>query len=158
MEIKFQMKFSSAALQILGYTRRSNTWNDFVTRAIPTWYKFSPDHIVSNFATYTTESHRNVMSVTHGGVLMTFMDYCMAAAVWDLTNGKNAFTIELNNRFVHTARLKRWLFGEIKIIEIGEIISLTGEIRANDPYGMLIMSSEGKFTLPKEPKRLDDSK
>ena len=96
------------------------------------------------------------MGVTHGGALMTYMDYCMAASVWDLTGGKSAYTIELNNKFIRPARIKRWLFGKVTPIAVGDTIELAGEIRANDPTGMVVLESYGKFTLPRELKVLND--
>lgn len=86
---------------------------------------------------------------------MTYMDYCMSATIWDLTGGGSAYTIELNNKFIRPARIKRWLFGKVITLVIGDTIELSGEIRANDPTGMLILQSYGKFTLPKQPKILD---
>jgi uncharacterized protein (TIGR00369 family) len=151
------MLYSPAALLLLGYTRRSDDWDDFVSRTMATWYKFSPDHSVSHFAWVNNQHHRNSMGVTHGGALMTYMDYCMAASVWDLTNGRSAYTIELNNKFIRPARIKRWLFGKVTPITVGDTIELAGEIRANDPTGMVVLESYGKFTLPRPLKILDDS-
>lgn len=150
------MKYSPAALELLGYTRRSDDWDDFVSRTMATWYKFSPDHSESNFVWVNNLHHRNTQGVTHGGALMTFMDYCMGATIWDLTNGGFAYTIELNNQFLHPARIKRWLFAKVVPKLIGETIELEGTIRANDPDGMPIIRSFGRFTLPKKPKMLDD--
>ena len=137
---------------------RSDSWQDFVTYTMQTWFKFSPDHTVSNFAWFNNEFHRNSMDVTHGGALMTYMDYCMAASIWDLSGGKSGFTIELNNKFVRPARIGRWLFAEVRVLSVGETIDLEGRINANDPSGMLILKSTGKFSLPKELKVLDNSK
>lgn len=149
------MKYSPAALEILGYTRRSPKWDDFVTKTMATWYKFSDDHSESKFAWINNEHHRNSMGVTHGGALMTYMDYAMSAAIWDLTGGGSAYTIELNNQFIKPARIQRWLFASVRPISVGDIIELEGEIRANDPTGMIVLKSQGKFTLPKLPKMLD---
>ena len=150
------MKYSPAALELLGYTRRSDKWNDFVTKTMATWYKFSPDHSVCNFAWVNNEHHRNSQGVTHGGALMTYMDYCMSATIWDLTGGGSAYTMQLDNQFVHPARIKRWLFCRVVPRGVGDTIELDGEIRANDPTGMPILRSYGKFTLPKKPKVLAD--
>lgn len=150
------MKYSPAALELLGYTRRSDDWDDFVSRTMATWYKFSPDHSESNFAWVNNLHHRNAQGVTHGGALMTFMDYCMGATIWDLTSGGFGYTVELNNQFLHPARIKRWLFAKVTPIHVGETIELEGTIRANDPDGMPIIRSFGRFTLPKKPKVLDD--
>ena len=87
---------------------------------------------------------------------MTYMDYCMAAHVWDLSGGKTAYTIELNNQFIRPARITRWLFAEVKATNITDIIELEGVVRANDPTGMLVLKSFGRFTLPKELKIIDD--
>jgi acyl-coenzyme A thioesterase PaaI-like protein len=87
---------------------------------------------------------------------MTYMDYCMGAHVWDLSGGKSAYTIELNNRFIRPARITRWLFGEVRHVITGEIIELAGTVRANDPTGMLVLESFGRFTLPKPLKIIDD--
>lgn len=150
------MKYSPAALELLGYTRRSDDWNDFVSRTMATWYKFSPDHKESNFVWINNEHHRNAQGVTHGGALMTFMDYCMGATIWDLTGGGFGYTVELNNQFLHPARIKRWLFAKVTPLYIGDTIELEGTIRANDPEGMPIIRSFGRFTLPKKPKVLND--
>lgn len=149
------MKYSPAALELLGYTRRSDKWNDFVTKTMATWYKFAPDHSECNFAWVNNEHHRNSQGVTHGGALMTYMDYCMSAAIWDLTGGA-AYTMQLDNQFLHPARIKRWLFCRVVPRGVGDVIELDGEIRANDPTGMPVLKSYGKFTLPKKPKILAD--
>jgi acyl-coenzyme A thioesterase PaaI-like protein len=151
------MKYTPASLRILGYTRRSAHWQDFVSKTMATWYKFSPDHSVSHFAWVNNPHHRNAHGTTHGGALMTYMDYCMAAHVWDLSGGKDAYTMELNNRFVRPARITRWLFGEVRHVIVDNVIELAGQVRANDPTGMLIMESFGRFTLPKELKVIDDN-
>ncbi len=151
------MKYSPAALEILGYTRRSDKWNDFVSKTMATWYKFTPDHSESNFVWVNNDHHRNAQGVTHGGALMTFMDYCMGATLWDLTGGGFGYTMELNNQFIHPARIKRWIFCRVVPINVGNVIELSGEMRVNDPTGMPIMRSYGKFTLPKKPKVLDDN-
>jgi acyl-coenzyme A thioesterase PaaI-like protein len=150
------MKYSPTALEILGYTRRSDKWNDFVSKTMATWYKFTPDHSESNFVWVNNDHHRNAQGVTHGGALMTFMDYCMGATIWDLTGGGFGYTMELNNQFVHPARIKRWIFCRVVPRTVGDVIDLDGEMRVNDPTGMLVMRSYGKFTLPKKPKVLDD--
>lgn len=151
------MKYSPAALRLLGYNLRSDKWDDFVSHTMQTWFKFSPDHSVSNFAWYNNDNHRNSMNVTHGGALMTFMDYCMAASIWDHTGGKSAYTIELNNKFIRPARIGRWIFGEIRIVEVSETITLEGRLNINDPDGMLILQSLGKFSLPKDSKTVDST-
>lgn len=143
------MKYTPAALRLLGYNLRSRHWNDFATHTMETWFRFSSDHSVSDFAWYSTKQHRNIMNVTHGGALATYMDYAMSAAIWDLTSGGNAWTISLNNEFLRPARTNRWLFAQVQIVSNADIIELAGTIRANDPTGTLVMRSFGKFTQPK---------
>jgi acyl-coenzyme A thioesterase PaaI-like protein len=150
------MKYSPAALKILGYTRRSDHWKDFVSKTMATWYKFSEDHSVSQFAWVNNPHHRNTQGTTHGGALMTFMDYCMSAHVWDLTGGKAAYTMELNNKFIRPARITRWIFAEVHHIRVEDTIELVGVVRVNDPNGMVVLESFGRFTLPKELKIIDD--
>ena len=150
------MKYSPGVLHLLGYTKRSAIWNDFVTRTMVTWYKFSDDHSISQFAWVNNANHRNSHGTTHGGALMTYMDYCMSAAVWDLSGGKAGFTIELNNQFIRPARITRWLFAEVRPISVSDVIELEGVVRANNPTGMIVLKSSGKFTLPKELKIIDD--
>lgn len=151
------MKYSPAALRLLGYGLRSHRWNDFVSHTMQTWFKFSSDHNVSNFAFFNNENHRNSSGTTHGGVLMTYMDYCMSAAVWDLSGGRHAYTINLNNKFIRPARISRWLFAEVRIVEVADTIRLEGQINANDPKGMLILLSKGEFTLPKKIKKFGNN-
>jgi acyl-coenzyme A thioesterase PaaI-like protein len=150
------MKYSPAGLKILGYTRRSDHWQDFVTKTMATWYKFSPDHSVSEFAWVNNPHHRNSQGTTHGGALMTFMDHCMSAHIWDMTGGKSAYTTELNNRFIRPARITRWIFAKVHHIQIEDTIELVGVARVNDPTGMVVMESFGRFTLPKTLKIIDD--
>ena len=152
------MKYSPKALEILGYTRRSKEWNDYVTKTMVTQFKYSEDHSESKIAWIKTESHRNSMGVTHGGALMTYMDYAMSASIWDLTGGGSAYTIELNNKFIRPARIQRWLFASVRPISVGDTIELEGDIRANDPTGMIVLKSYGKFTLPRQPKVLDKNR
>jgi uncharacterized protein (TIGR00369 family) len=151
------MKYSPKALQLLGYTKRSKDWNDYVTNTMVTWFKFSDDHSESKFVWINSEAHRNSMGITHGGALMTYMDYAMGAAIWDLTGGKSAYTIELNNNFIKPARIQRWLFASVRPVIVSNTIELEGDIRANDPTGMIVLKSYGKFILPKEPKRLNNN-
>jgi hypothetical protein len=80
----------------------------------------------------------------------------MGAHIWDLSDGKSAYTIELNNRFIRPARITRWLFAEVRHIIVGDVIELSGQVRANDPTGMLVLESFGRFTLPKTLKIIDD--
>jgi len=149
------MKYSPAALRLLGYNLRSHVWEDFVANTMQTWFKFSIDHVESNFAWYTLSLHKNALNLTHGGALMTYMDYCMAAHIWDLTGGKQAVTTQMSNKFIRPARIGRWLFGRVQLVEQNDTIILHGEIHANDPDGMLILASQGEFILPKSTERLD---
>ena len=151
------MKYTPGSLRLLGYTRRSGHWQDFITKTMATWYKFSPDHSVSQFAWVNNANHRNSQGTTHGGALMTYMDYCMSAAVWDLSGGKAAFTIELNNQFIRPARITRWLFAEVRPTSITDVVELEGVVRVNDPTGMIVLKSFGRFTLPKTLKVIDDA-
>jgi hypothetical protein len=95
------------------------------------------------------------MNVIHGGALMTYMDYAMSATIWDLSGGLNAYTLQLNNEFVRAARINRWLFAQVIPTVLPDCIELNGTIRVNDPTGLLIMKSYGKFTLPRSPKVID---
>lgn len=143
------MKYTPAALRLLNYNLRSRHWNDFATHTMETWFKFSADHTISDFAWYSTPQHRNIMNVTHGGALVTYMDYAMAASIWDITAGGNAWTVSLNNEFIRPARINRWLFAQVKTVTIDKFIELEGTVRVNDPTGTLVMRSFGKFTEPK---------
>lgn len=143
------MKYTPAGLRLLGYALRSQHWNDFATHTMETWFRFSDDHSVSDFAWYSTELHRNIMNITHGGALATYMDYAMVASIWDLSGGGTGVTVSLANEFVKVARINRWLFAQVKTIAIDEFIELEGSIRVNDPNGMLVVKSSGKFTMPR---------
>lgn len=149
------MKYTQAGLRLLNYNLRSKHWNDFATHTLHAWYRFSPDHSVSDFAWYAHKGHRNVINTTHGGALMTYMDYAMSAAIWDLSGGLNAYTLQLNNEFVRAARIDRWLFAQVVPTVLADCIELNGTVRVNDTTGLLVMKSYGKFTLPRQPKMLD---
>lgn len=143
------MLYTPSALRLLGYNLRSRHWNDFPSHIMEIWFKFSTDHTISEFAWYSTQQHRNVMNVTHGGALVTYMDYAMAASIWDITAGGNAWTVSLNNEFLRPAKINRWLFAQVKPMVVGDLIELEGSVRVNNSDGMLVMKSLGKFTRPK---------
>ncbi len=66
--------------------------------------------------------HANPAGVTHGGVLMTFLDHILGKLVWDALEDKVAATIGLNTDLLAAARPGDWIEAE------GEVTALTASI------------------------------
>jgi acyl-coenzyme A thioesterase PaaI-like protein len=148
------MQYSHAALQILGYQPRSKDDREFTSLFLPYWYRFDLDY-TGNFAWFTNKVHVNNQGTTHGGALLSYMDQTMAMTIKNAT-GLDPYTVELNTRFIHTARIPRWIFSTVKIVDRSMDITVSCELHANDPKGILVMTGTGKFVLPKPLKMLDD--
>ena len=63
----------------------------------------------------TTEAHRNVQGVIHGGILMSFADHGLSLLVWEAAKRQPCTTIQLNTHFLAAVRP-------------GDFVELTGEV------------------------------
>jgi uncharacterized protein (TIGR00369 family) len=56
------------------------------------------------FLLVADERHVNGRGVVHGGMLMTFADLALGAAVWDVTGNAAVVTIGMQSQFLKSAR------------------------------------------------------
>jgi len=56
------------------------------------------------FAFVIDERHVNMRGVLHGGMLMTFADLALGAAVWDATDNAPCVTLNMQTQFLKSAR------------------------------------------------------
>lgn len=148
------MQYSHAALQMLGYQPRSRDDKDFTSLFLPYWYRYDLDY-TGHFAWFTNRVHVNNQGTTHGGALLSYMEQTMAMTIKNAT-GLDPYTTELNTRFLRAARIPRWIFSTVNILERGMDISVSCELHANGPKGILVMMGTGKFVLPTPLIMLDD--
>ena len=59
---------------------------------------------VRRFAFVVDERHVNMRGVLHGGMLMTFADLALGAAVWDATDNAPCVTLNMQTQFLKSAR------------------------------------------------------
>lgn len=101
----------SSGLEILtkqGYQQRSKDWDDYISHTMDVWYRWDGDAEAS-FAWYIEPKHLNAAKVLHGGAMTTFLDHCMGAFCYHLTDGKFAHTLQMSTQFLHPVRANRWL-------------------------------------------------
>ncbi len=56
------------------------------------------------FAFVVDDRHVNMRGVLHGGMLMTFADLALGAAVWDATGNAPCVTLNMQTQFLKSAR------------------------------------------------------
>jgi acyl-coenzyme A thioesterase PaaI-like protein len=57
------------------------------------------------FAFTVEERHTNLRGVTHGGMLMTFADLSLGAAVWDMTDNAPCVTMNMQTQFQRSSSI-----------------------------------------------------
>lgn len=62
------------------------------------------DNGARRFLLIVDERHVNGRGVVHGGMLMTFADLALGAAVWDATDRAPVVTIGMQSQFLKSAR------------------------------------------------------
>jgi len=73
--------------------------------------------------------HCNGLGIVHGGMLSTFMDGLLAAAVGRETGGA-AVTVHLSLDFLSMARAGDWVFGDARVTRRArELVFVEGRIR-----------------------------
>ena len=50
------------------------------------------------------DQHTNLRGVTHGGMLMTFADLTLGAAVWDMTENQPCVTMNMQTQFLNSSK------------------------------------------------------
>ncbi len=81
------------------------------------------------------ERHVNMRGVVHGGMLVTFADLALGAAVWDVTDRAPSVTLNMHSQFLKPARM-------------GDIVEVT-PVLSRRTRALIFM--RGDFTVAGEP-------
>ena len=88
--------------------------------------------------------HANGLGLVHGGMLTSFMDGLLAAAVWRASR-RSSVTIHLSIDFLHMARVGHWVFGESRVTRLTRDVAFV-EGRAH-AVGTDVVRASGVFKL-----------
>ena len=92
--------------------------------------------------------HANGLGLVHGGMLTSFMDGLLAAAVWRASR-RSSVTIHLSVDFLHMARVGQWVFGESRVTRLTRDVAFV-EGRAH-AIGTDVVRASGVFKLMRKP-------
>ena len=92
--------------------------------------------------------HANGLGLVHGGMLTSFMDGLLAAAVWRASR-RSSVTIHLSVDFLHMARVGQWVFGESRVTRLTRDVDFV-EGRAH-AAGTDVVRASGVFKLMRKP-------
>ena len=95
-----------------------------------------------------TPRHANGLGLVHGGMLTSFMDGLLAAAVWRASR-RSSVTIHLSVDFLHMARVGQWVFGESRVTRLTRDVAFV-EGRAH-AIGTDVVRASGVFKLMRKP-------
>jgi uncharacterized protein (TIGR00369 family) len=88
--------------------------------------------------------HANGLGLVHGGMLTSFMDGLLAAAVWRASH-RSSVTIHLSVDFLHMARVGHWVFGESRVTRLTrDVAFVEGHAHA---AGTDVVRASGVFKL-----------
>jgi len=107
---------------------------------------YEPDHVVMRLP--FREELTNDGVVYHGGVVMSVVDTCAAAAAWsnhDFANGSKASTVSTTVNFVGAARKSDLLCTARTVRRARELIFL--EIEATDTEGRRVASAVQTYRI-----------
>ena len=145
----------SSGLEIFknqGYRQRRKDWNDYISHTMDVWYRWDSDTTAS-FAWYVEPMHMNAAKVLHGGAMSTFLDHCMGAFCYNLTDGKFAHTLQMSTQFLHPVRPNRWLMCNVKhIAGSKQMIQLEADVSiidVNTGQGVTAAKAHSTFLSPK---------
>ena len=80
----------------------------------PLFHKVTEGEETTRHAFYALTRHTNGVGLVHGGMLTSFMDGMLGAAVFRATR-KTGVTIHLSVDFLHMARAGEWVLGEARV-------------------------------------------
>ena len=148
------LSLGSEILTKQGYRQRSKNWNDYISHTMDVWYRWDSDTEAS-FAWYVEPMHLNAAKVLHGGAMTTFLDHCMGAFCYNLTEGKFAHTLQMSTQFLHPVRANRWLMCDV-VHAAGskQMIQLEADVRIVDlnrwpTLGVSAAKAHSTFLSPK---------
>ena len=143
----------SEVLKQQGYSQRRKDWNDYISHTMDVWFRWDND-MEASFAWYVEPRHLNAAKVLHGGATMTFLDHCMGAFCYNMTEGKFAHTVQLSTQFLHPVRANRWLMchvtlaaGSRQLIQL-EAVTYQQDLAKWGTMGTVAAKAHGTFVNP----------
>ena len=121
----------------------SSTRGPYSTHNGPYFHR-DPQREATEHAFFALPRHANGLGLVHGGMLTSFMDGLLAAAVWRASR-RSSVTIHLSVDFLHMARVGEWVFGESRVTRLTREVAFV-EGRAYAGSGDLVRAS-GVFKL-----------
>jgi len=92
---------------------RSEGRGNFSSHNGPYFHKAEPGELTEH-AFFALQRHANGLGLVHGGMLSSFLDGLMGAAVFRKAR-RPGVTIHLSVDFLHMARVGEWVMGEARV-------------------------------------------
>lgn len=99
----------------------SHTRGPYSTHNGPYFHR-EPQGEATEQAFFALPRHANGLGLVHGGMLTSFMDGLLAAAVWRASR-RSSVTIHLSIDFLHMARVGEWVFGESRVTRLARDVA-----------------------------------
>lgn len=97
----------------------------------PFYYKKEADGLV--FAFRATDHHCNAHDTVHGGVLMTFADYCLCMQATHGYENESCLTISFNGEFVSAGKIGDLIECRANVTrKTGSMVFVTGEVYSGE--------------------------
>ena len=120
----------------------SQTRAPFTSHNGPLFHKVTDDGFWRGFR--VLDRHANSHGIVHGGMLMTFADGLLGAAVWRET-GARAVTMRMGSDFVDMARPGDWVHGTARVTRAARSVAFTeAEVYVGK---RVILTATGVFKL-----------
>ena len=126
---------------------QSATRGPYSTHNGPYFHR-DPQGEMTEHAFFALPRHANGLGLVHGGMLTSFMDGLLAAAVWRASR-RSSVTIHLGVDFLHMARVGEWVFGESRVTRLTRDVAFV-EGRAHIA-GTDVVRASGVFKLMRKP-------
>ena len=119
----------------------STTRGPFTTHNGPVFHR-PDDAFVRGFR--ALPRHCNLFGIVHGGMLMTFADGVLGAAVWQATKTRSV-TLRMNSDFVGMVRAGEWVEGRGAVTRATRSLAFArAELTSG---GKIVFTAEGVFKL-----------
>ena len=100
----------------------------------PFYYKQTETPLESkyDFAFKANQNHCNMTGIVHGGVLMTFADYCLCMVATD-AYAEDCVTVSFNSEFISAGEIDHIISGAAHVtIKTGSMVFVRGEIKQDE--------------------------
>ena len=86
-----------------------------------------------SYAFEAAQSHCNAHGSVHGGILMTFADYCLCMEATDHYASETCITVSFSSAFVSVAEIGALVEGRVDVTKkTGSMVFLTGSLFVSD--------------------------